>query len=104
MSLSIVHSSISESVRSFASLEEVWRKSYDPDLPQSNHKGRQQTRDPKTATYALRLFGKVLLKRGKKVRPRLSQSDRLNFALLVDRVGVDKAEKILWGFDDDELS
>ena len=99
------HSSISESVtRNFASLEEVWRKSYDPDLPQSNLKGRQQSRDPKTATYALRLFGKVLLKRGKKVRPRLSQSDRVNFALLVDRVGEDKAEKILWGFDDDEMS
>ena len=87
-----------------SSPEPVWRKSYDPDLPQSNHKGRQQSRDAKTATYALRLFGKVLLKRGKKVRSRLGQSDRINFALLVERVGEDKAEKILWGFDDDEMS
>ena len=50
------------------------------------------------------MFGKVLLKRGKKVKPRLSQSDRINFALLKERVGEDQAEKILWGFEDDELS
>ena len=106
MSFSIVHSSIWESVRkiAIASLEPVWRQNYDPDLPQSNHKGRQQSRDPKTATYALRLFGKVLLKRGKQDKPRLSQSDRINFALLKERVGEDQAEKILWGFEDDELS
>ena len=81
----------------------MWRKSYDPDLPQSNHKGRQQSRDPKTATYALRLFGKVLLKRGKKVKPRLNQSDRLSYGILKDRVGEEEADRILWGFDDDEI-
>ena len=58
--------------------EEVWRNSYDSDLPHSGYNVRQQSSDPMVTTYALRMFAKVLLKRRKRIKPRLSRSDRLN--------------------------
>ena len=82
----------------------MWRNSYDSDLPQSGYNVREQTSDPKKATYALQLFAKAILKRSKKVKPRLSQSDRINFALLVSREGKEAAEKALYGLESDEES
>ena len=62
-------------------LEEVWRV-YDPDLPKSGYDVRDQSTDPKVCCYVLRLFAKVILKRNKKVKPKLGVSDRLNFAVI----------------------
>lgn len=78
-------------------LQEVWRKNYDSELPQSDYKVRQQSTNPKVATYALRLFVKAILKRGRSLKPVLNQTDRLNYALLKSRVGLEAAERALYG-------
>ena len=81
------------------SLEEVWRNNYDPDLPRSDYKIRTQSTDPRTATYALRMFAQRVLKRGLKCTPRLSRSDRLAYALLKSREGQEVADSAMYGDD-----
>ena len=77
----------------------MWRNNYDPDLPRSDYKIRVQTTDPRTATYALRMFARRVLKRGLKCRPRLNQSDRIAYALLKSREGQEVADRALFGED-----
>ena len=83
-------------------LEEVWRNNYDHDLPQSGYAVREQSTDPKRATYALRCFAKVVLKRRVDIKPKLSVSDRIAYHLLVSRVGKEAAEKALFGVESDD--
>lgn len=95
---------LSDTIDPIGSPEEVWRNSYDCDLPHSGYNVRQQSSDPMVTTYALRMFAKVLLKRRKRIKPRLSRSDRLNYALLVSREGKEAADRALYGFESDEES
>ena len=83
-------------------LEEVWRNSYDPELPYSGYAVREQSTDPKRATYALRMFARTILKRKQRFKPTMSMSDRINYQLLVSRVGKEAAEEALFGVDSDE--
>ena len=85
-------------------LEEVWRNNYDNDLPQSGYAVRDQSTDPKVATYALRLFAKAILKRKVKLKPKLNLSDRIAYRLLVSREGKEAAEKALFGIESDDES
>ena len=80
-------------------LPNVWRENYDPLLPPCDYKVRKQSTDPLVATHALRLFAKVILKRGCKVTPRLSRSDRLAYGLLKSREGEEEADRVLFGYD-----
>ena len=85
-------------------LEEVWRV-YDPDLPKSGYNVRTQSTDPEVCCYALRLFGKVVLGREQKIKPKLGKSDRLHFALLKALKGKKHAWKALFdeeSSDEDE--
>ena len=66
-------------------------------MPKSNYKVRVQSRDPMTATYALRLFAKRVLNRGMKCLPKLNKQERLLYALLKDRRGEEAAKKTVFG-------
>ena len=85
-------------------LEEVWRDGYDPELPKSGYNIREQSLDPNKCCYALRLFAKVVLKRNKRVKPKLNKSDRLKFALLKALKGKEAAWKALYNDSSDESS
>ena len=85
-------------------LEDVWREAYDNDLPKSGYAVREQSSDPKRTTYALRMFARAILKRKVKLKPKLTMSDRINYGLLVSRVGKEAAEKALFGMESDDES
>ena len=79
-------------------LEDVWRKSYQPDLHRSGYKNRNQSRDPDEATRALRMLAKWF-DRGceRKIKYSLDVSARLSYHLL-KKLGEEKlAERIVQG-------
>ena len=85
-------------------LPEVWRKSYDNDLPKTDWKIRTQSTDPDFACFALRKFANVVLERGKRVKERLSRDARLSYSLLKALKGREAALRALDGLSssDDE--
>lgn len=80
-------------------LQDVWRKSYDPDLPVSQYNSRVQSKDPSVCTAALRVLARRLLKRGKKFMPRLTRHERLLYADIKSRDGEEAANAAMWGDD-----
>ena len=85
-------------------LPEVWRKSYDNNLPKTDWKIRTQSTDPEFTCFALRKFANVVLERGKRVKEKLSQDARLSYNLLKALKGRKAALRALDGLSssDDE--
>ena len=87
-------------------LEKVWRSNYQPTLPKSGYKKRNQSRDPNEATQALRRFAKWI-ERGceRKLKYKLDVNSRLTYHLLKSLGKKDLADQILMGMpvdDEDE--
>ena len=81
-------------------LQEVWRESYDPDLPPSQFSAREQSKDPSVCCAALRVIARRILKRGKAFPPRLTRQERLLYVHLVHSAGKEAADRALFGDDD----
>ena len=88
-------------------LEDVWRSNYQPGLPKSGYKRRNQSRDPDEATRALRCLAKWF-GRGceRKIKRSLNTNAMLTYQLL-KKLGEGKlADKIIMGVpvdsDDEE--
>jgi len=78
-----------------------------PKLPKDEFKGREQSEDPAEACRVLRTLA-TWLKRGPRVKPRLTQDQKLQVALLKALGKRKKAKKLSWNIqssgDDDDSS
>ena len=94
-----------ESFQLHGDLFEVWAKNYETEVAPTTFKGRVQTTDPWTATKALRRFANFI-GCGRKVKARLSKSQRFHYHLLASMGKEDLAEKIAQDLptDDEESS
>ena len=90
-----------ESFHVHGDLYEVWSQHYEQDVSRyANFKRRNQSTDPKVASYALKRFASFL-GRGRKVKVKLSRRERFLHAVLLGLGRNDEAARIRQGLPSD---